>query len=71
MWVIPRTAVMLTGALLIDALLWVVVTAGSGKIFQYLQQYFGICFFCLQLNFLICVGHQGGEGVSVVYGCHS
>lgn len=70
MWVIPRAAVVLTDALLIDALLWVVVTAGSGKIFQHLQEYFGICFY-LQLNFLICVGHQGGEGVSVVYGCHS
>lgn len=64
MWVIPRAAVVLTDALLVDALLWALVTAGSGKIFQYSQQYFGICLY-LQLNFLIYVEHQGGEGVSV------
>lgn len=29
MWVIPRVAMVLTGVLLIDALLWVVVTAGN------------------------------------------
>lgn len=47
MWVIPRARVVLP----VDALLQVLVTsAGKGRMFQYLQQYFEICLF-LQLSF--------------------
>lgn len=49
MWVIPRAGVVLTDGC---SALGVGDLAGNGRIFQYLQQYVGICLF-LQLSFLI------------------
>lgn len=49
MWVIPGAGVVLTDGC---SALGVGDLAGNGRIFQYLQQYVGICLF-LQLTFLI------------------